>query len=160
MTPSRIVSSVTHWGQQMCSHLVHTGGTPPRPSLTQLASDPKALPRWVRRSPVAMRYIQFLGLLEWEQVPDRAFAHQPPLEPLPYAPFLAACLVKIDQHMHSMAQLRRYLVEHPALTWALGFPHVPTPRHFTRMLRTIPNSILQGLLDTTVRYAKRDSPCR
>jgi hypothetical protein len=105
-----------------------------------------------------MRYIRFLGPLDWEQVPERTFAHQPPLEPLPYAPFLAACLVKIDQQMPSMAQLRRYLVEHPALTWALGFSQVPTPRHLTRMLRTVPPAILQGLLDSTVSQLKAAVP--
>ncbi len=173
MTPSRLISYLSAWGHQLFPTILQPHAGSKRPSLAQLAREPERLPRWVRRSPVAMRYIHFLGPLEWAQVPDRVFAHQPPLEPLPYAPFLAACLVKIDQHMHSMAQLRRYLVEHPALTWALGFPlvpsstrpwgwdierSVPTSRHFTRMLRTVPSAILQGVLDTTVIRLKAALP--
>jgi hypothetical protein len=70
-----------------------------------------------------------------------------------------------------MSQLREYLVEHPALTWLLGFPLVPsrasawgfdvdaslpTERHFTRMLRHVPNATLQFLLDETVRLLQAE----
>jgi len=62
--------------------------------------------------------------------------------------------------------VRDYLVEHPALVWVLGFPlapsrhfpwrfdvqaSLPTARHFTRMLRKLPNATCQYLLDETVR---------
>lgn len=135
------------------------------PSLADLAVKPDILPDWVRNAPVAMRYLQFLGPLAWHRVPTRSCATPPQCTPLPYGAFLAACLVKIDQQISSMARLRQYLVEHPALTWLLGFPLVPsqaapwgfdveaslpTARHFTRMLRTLPNAILQALLDSTV----------
>jgi hypothetical protein len=95
------------------------------------------------------------------------------MTPLSYTPFLAACLVKVDQQIGSMARLREYLVEHPALTWMLGFPLVesadspwgfdvdaslPTHRHFTHMLRTIPNPVLQTLLDRTVALLKEALP--
>jgi hypothetical protein len=64
-----------------------------------------------------------------------------------------------------MAALRQYLVEHPALAWLCGFPVVtaqhpptpanvdvalPTPRHFTRLLRQTPNAVCQVLLDSSV----------
>jgi hypothetical protein len=70
-----------------------------------------------------------------------------------------------------MPQLRDYLVEHPALTWLLGFPLVPsrryrwgfdvhaslpTARHFTRMLRQLPNSVCQYLLGETVRLLQAE----
>jgi hypothetical protein len=60
---------------------------------------------------------------------------------------------------------RCYLLDHPALVWLLGFPltvdvhfawgfdadaSLPTPRHLTRMLRQVPNAVLQSLLDSSV----------
>jgi hypothetical protein len=87
------------------------------------------------------------------------------MRPVPYAAFAAACLVKLDHQLPTMGALRRYLVEHPAPVWLLGFPPVrssgypwgfdadatlPTRRHLTRLLRTMPNRVLQDLLDSTV----------
>lgn len=139
-----------------------------RPNLTALAQlDQTCLPPFVRQSAVALKYIRLLGMLDWGRFPDRPdqrFA--PDVPPLPYAPFVAAYLVKIDQHMAYVADLREYLVENPALVWALGFPltpsdafawgfdveaSLPTHRHLSRLLRTIPNANLQVLLDDTVR---------
>lgn len=143
------------------------------PPLSQLSAAPQQLPIWVQHSPIAMRYLRFLGLLDWESVPKRPLPKQPLMTPLPYTPFLAACLVKVDQQICSMASLRQYLVEHPALTWLLGFPllesseapwgfdvdaSLPTKRHFTQMLRKIPNAILQTLLDSTVTLLKDALP--
>jgi hypothetical protein len=85
--------------------------------------------------------------------------------PCAYAPFVAACLVKLDLGLTHMSQLRQFLVEHPALVWLLGYPlrpspvytwgfdvtaSLPTHRHFTRLLREIPNECLQFLLDSSV----------
>lgn len=159
------VPRLSSQGRRLFNRLLYTNIGLQRPSLTHLAAEPERLPLWVQHSPIAMRYLYFLAPLAWERVPSRALAHEPPIAPLPYAPFLAACLVKIDQQLRSMARLRQYLVDHPALTWVLGFPLVasssspwgfdvdaslPTHRHFTRMLRTIPNTLLQPLLDSTV----------
>lgn len=137
--------------------------------LHDLAQDPARLPRFVRESPVAMRYLHFLGPLAWTAFPERdlnCYRYQPPL---PYMPFAAACLVKLEEQLPYMSKLRRYLVEHPGLTWLLDFPLVParhspwgfdpdsslpTARHFTRILRTMPNVCLQWLLDETVRLIR------
>jgi hypothetical protein len=112
-----------------------------------------------------MRYLRLLEPLAWGQFPERNLNEKRGTPPVPYAPFIAACLVKLDQGFPYMSQLRQYLLEHPALLWILGFPLVPssrypwgfdpeaslpTHRHFTRMLRTIPNPKLQCLLDNTV----------
>ena len=90
---------------------------------------------------------------------------------MPCAPFVAACLVKLDCGLTYMSQLRQYLVDHPALAWVLGFPLVaapqfswgfdvaaslPTQRHFTRMLRQGPNTRLQFLLNDTVRLLQAE----
>ena len=124
------------------------------------------LPRFVRRSAVAMKYLHFLSPLVWDQLPQRApppHCQQPAVS---YAAFCAACLIKLDQQLVSMSHLRNYLLEHPELVWLLGFPgqadaqfqygfdpqqSLPTARHFTRLLRQTPNEILQFLLDSTVR---------
>jgi len=65
-----------------------------------------------------------------------------------------------------MSSLRQYLVENPSLIWLLGFPLVasgkhpagfdpdaslPTQRHLSQMLRSIPNAGLQFLLTDSVR---------
>jgi hypothetical protein len=90
---------------------------------------------------------------------------------MPYTPFVAACLVKLDQGLTYMSKLRQFLVEHPALLWTLGFPLVtaahspwgfdpevslPTHRHFTRMVRTIPNDKLQYLFGNTVQLLQAE----
>lgn len=136
-----------------------------RPNLHVLAQQPTRLPRFVRESAVAMRYLQLLGPLAWDQFPERNLCHKKGFPAVPYAPFAAAYLVKLDQRLVSMAQLRQYLVDHPALVWLIGFPltpssqfswgfdveaSLPTARHLTRMLREIPNGVLQFLLDSSV----------
>jgi hypothetical protein len=65
-----------------------------------------------------------------------------------------------------MGDLHLFMLEHPELIWLLGFPLViskaaplgfeaeaslPTPRHLTRLLRSMPNSALQFLLTDSVR---------
>jgi hypothetical protein len=146
---------------------------PQRPNLSALAElDERRLPRFVRESAVALKYLRLLGPLDWEHFPDRP-DHRFSLDcpPLPYAPLVAAYLVKIDQHIPYVADLREYLVEHPALVWMLGFPLVkssafswgfdadaslPTHRHLSRMLRGLPNAPLQFLLDETVRLLQAE----
>jgi len=136
-----------------------------RPNLHQLARHPERLPGFVRESTAARRYLHLLGPLAWDQFPERNLWHKKGFPAVPYAPFVAACLVKLDQQLVSMSQLRQYLVDQPALVWLLGFPVVPaaqfawgfdveaslpTARHLTRMLREIPNSVVQFLLDSSV----------
>jgi hypothetical protein len=129
--------------------------------------DETCLPRFVRESQVAMAYLHLLGPLDWRRFPDRPDQRfHPDRPPLSYTSFVAAYLVKIDQHLPYLADLRRYLVQHPALVWVLGFPLVkssafswgfdveaslPNHRHFCRLLHTVPNASLQFLLDETVR---------
>jgi len=70
-------------------------------------------------------------------------------------------LVKLNEGLDSMGDLRRYLIEHPGLIPLLGFrvirskahpcrfdpsASLPTQRHMTRMLREIPNETFQFLL--------------
>lgn len=137
-----------------------------RPLLHILAQHPQELPAFVRASPVALRYLQLFRHLDWSRFPERDLATDWGIPTLPFAPFVAAYLVKLDQQFKYMSQLRRYLVEHPALVWALGFPlqpsraypwgfdadaSLPTQRHFARVLRKLPNCSLQVLLTQTVQ---------
>lgn len=128
-------------------------------------------PRYVQKSPVASYYHDLLGMLEWKTFPERNLAETRGTSPVSYAAFAAANLIKIDRGFTHMSQLRRFLIEHPDLSRFLGFnPHaskrrsrsgsisipLPTHRHFTRMLRTIPNAALQTLLDSSVRLLQTE----
>lgn len=155
--PAWLPALLMGWGRR----LVH------RPTLSELARLPETrLPRFVRESEVALKYLKLLGMLDWIHFPDRPDQRFSPNEPpLPYAPFVAAYLVKIDRHIAYVADLWQYLIENPALVWVLGFPlkasqrfpwhfdvraSLPTHRHLSRLLRTMPNVSLQYLLGNTV----------
>lgn len=157
MTGGSIITWILMLGQRMRSK--------DRFNLHDLARNPERLPGFVRQCPVAIRYLELFGPLAWDKFQERDLQLGSHMRPVPYAAFVAACLVKLDHQLATMGALRRYLVEHPALVWLLGFPLVrshrypwgfdadaslPTQRHLTRMLRTMPNQILQGLLDSTV----------
>jgi len=143
-------------------------GWPNRHALVQPAAE---WPAFVRDCQIARYYHTLLGPLAWADFPERDRHASPSNPAVPYAPFLAASLVKLDQHLVSMGQLRDYLVAHPALVWLLGFPLVvapqtplgfdpdaslPTARHFTRLLRTIPDALPQFLLDSSVRVIRTE----
>lgn len=124
-------------------------------------------PRFVRHCQVAQSLIPKLQLLDWEQLPT-TLAMQPVGErTVPLAAYVGAYLVKLDQNLPTLGALRRFLRQHPALVWALGFPLIPNPhhfepdlclpsqRHFSRKLSTLPNEILQTLLDGQVTWLQK-----
>jgi hypothetical protein len=109
--------------------------------------------------------------LDWDRFPERDLETDWGTPAVPFAAFTAAYLIKLDQQLTYVSHLRRYLVEHPALVWILGFPLVPsskypwgfdadaslpTKRHFTRLLRIMPNAVSQYLLDETVRLLQAE----
>jgi hypothetical protein len=163
--------SLSQWLKPLKSRLIRA---PTRPlGLSKLAQLPvKSLPRFVQECPVALKCLSLLGLIDWSRFPERLdqrFA--PDVPPLSYACLAAAYLVKIDQQLVYVADLRVYLREHPALIWVLGFPlrpssksawgfdaeaSLPTHRHLSRMLRDLPNACLQYLLDETVRLIEAE----
>ena len=73
------------------------------PSLNYWAQHQELLPPFVQQSPVGMRYLHLLGPLAWEQFPERQLSLTGNIQPVPYAPFAAACLVK-SEYTSSMPQ--------------------------------------------------------
>ena len=139
-----------------------------RPDLQTLAAlNPQALPLFVQESPAAQSYLALLGPLAWGQFPERPSARLcPGRPPIPRAAFVAAYLLKLDKGLKSMKKLRDELVQQPALVWLFGFPLVPssayrwgfdvqrslpTPRHFSRVLRTLDHAQATFLFQATVR---------
>ena len=99
-------------------------------------------------------------------VPERNLTRNWGQSATPYAAFIAAYLLKLNEGKKSLSDLRVSLLEHPELIWLLGFPllvsypaklgfdadaSLPTARHLSRLLREMPNSVLQFLLDASVR---------
>jgi hypothetical protein len=184
---NRLVSAAYHFWQRCAMHPVSSGGPPSvmaalaplplpveRRSLDHLASPGAGLPAFVGEDPVARRYLELLGPLDWEHFPERpANRAWPGKQPAPRAPYVAAYLVKLNEGLRSMGKLRQFLIEHPALVWLLGFPLVPDPaakhgfdvarsvptrRQCGRVLRDLDNAAAQFLLDGTVRLIARELP--
>jgi len=141
------------------------------PDLHRLWLHPEALPRFAAETPVARRTLSLLGPLDWQHFPERNLSRRWVQPAVSYAAFAGAMLVKLNEGLASMGDLRRYLVEHPTLIPLLGFQTVhsnrnahgfdpqaslPTQRHLTRMLRELPNSVLQYLLAESVRLIQAE----
>ncbi len=133
------------------------------------------LPGFVRDSPIAQRCLDLLGPLGWDRLPERDLRRNWGQPTIPYAAFIPACLLKLNEAQKSMGDLRLFLAEHPELIWLLGFPLVvsnlgklgfdasaslPTIRHLTRLLRELDNSVLQFLLTDTVRLIRAELAAR
>ena len=147
---------------------------PPQPRLSRLAQAHAALPRFVADDPVARKYLDLLGPLDWDHFPERPGGRPwPGPEPARRAAYVAAELVKLNEGLRSMGHLRRYLVEHPALVWLLGFPLSPDPacahgfdvqrslparRQLGRVLRELDPAAAQFLLTATVQLIRHALP--
>jgi hypothetical protein len=116
-----------------------------------------------------MKYRRLLAPLAWDQLPWRQPGPRPGPQLASPLPYIAAFLVKLEQQLPTMGHLRRYLVEQPALTWLLGFPlqlsltadhgfdveaSLPSPAHFSYVLRKLRNEVLQFLLTDTVKLLR------
>ena len=134
--------------------------------LPRLTWPDKQLPRFVYQCPATMSFISWLRLLDWEKLPLPTQRNWFGRTPVPLAAYIGAYLVKLDQGLHSTGKLRHFLVTHPALVWALGFPLLadpeaphgfsandclPSRRHFNTVLSQLPNDVLQALLTAQVR---------
>ena len=145
------------------------------PDLHTLAQLPQFLPVCVSSSPTVMRGLDRLGPLDWSHFPERNLLRDWGQVSIPYAALAAAELIRLDEAIPSMGKLHRFLLEHPGFIWLLGFPlaltpetdlgfntraSLPTPRHLTDMLRTLPNAVLQFLLADSVRVIQAELAVR
>jgi hypothetical protein len=157
---SRFERLAAHFGSSSPTQQVR------QPDLHSAWLDRQRLPEWVLKSPVAQRYLDLLGPLAWQGLPERNLSRNWGQTTIPHHAFIPACLLKLNEGKESMGELRLYLVEHPELIWLFGFPLVvpnpgqpgfdasaslPTSRHLVHMLQTLPNLTLQFLLADTVR---------
>ncbi|MCZ7672147.1 MAG: hypothetical protein M5U34_35990 [Chloroflexi bacterium] len=121
--------------------------------LPRLLLNQRYQPRFVRRCQTTQSTTALLHLLDWDQLPTTLAGKRTDWRTTPVATYVGAYLVKLDRQIVTFSQLRRFLREHPALIWALGFPLVPnstqpwgfdieaslpTQRHFSRKLSDLP----------------------
>jgi hypothetical protein len=126
----------------------------------------QALSRFSGQTPIVQRIHELLAPLDWAHFPERNLLRRWCQPAISYAAFAGAMLVKLNEGLDSMGDLRQYLIEHPGLIPLLGFPLIrskvhpcgfdpqaslPTQRHMTRMLREIPNETFQFLLANSAR---------
>jgi hypothetical protein len=137
-----------------------------QPDLQTLWQTPEYLPTWVTTSPTIMRCFELLSPLDWPHFPERNLQRDWGQVTIPYAALVAAELIRLNEGLPSMGHLWRFLLEHPGFIWLLGFPvqsspdsplgfnaqaSLPSERHFTRLLRKMPNSVAQFLLTHSVQ---------
>lgn len=143
---------------------------PSDPAPSGVAPDLAALPAWVAADPLVQKYAALLGPLPWTTFPERPTDRAwPGPRPHARAPFVAAFLIKLHEDIRFMADLRTFLIEHPALVVWLGFPRRPDPtsfhgfavaasvpdrRQFSRVLRTLAPSMLDWVLSATIALHK------
>lgn len=151
----------SRWWRQQRPRRFEQGTAVPRfvnPSIRQ--------PRYVKRCKLAQRYTSLLGLVNWSTLVEDIGRRSYGREPISIATYLSAYLIKLDQGLTTMGQLRRFLRRHPSLIWGLGFslvgsrekPHyfdveasLPQRRQWSRVLSEMEPEILQRLLDGTVQ---------
>ena len=159
------IRSVQRWSKRFSSLLpLSTHPTTPVHLPRFMCAD-EQLPRFVQECPTTMALIPKLRLLAWEVVAQSAAHPWFGKQSTPLVAYIAAFLLKIDQKLSSISHLRRFLLHHPALIWAFGFPLVgqsatrhgfdpelclPTRQQFSRVLRELDNACLQALLTAQV----------
>ena len=137
------------------------------PHLPRLVLADRLQPRYVRRCPLTQRVIAQLRLLDWATLPATLANRKQGERLVPLAAYIGAYLVRLDEQLPTFGSLRRFLAEHPALMWALGFPaagnrshqhpfdpqySLPSQAHLTKKMRSLPNDLLQELLSGQVSW--------
>jgi hypothetical protein len=142
-----------------------------QPALHTYWQHPERLPSFVTTCPTTMRCLELLGPLHWSHFPERNLQRNWGQPTIPFSTVAAAELIKLNEGLTSLGKLRDFLVEHPSFIWLLGFPltpalqttlgfnarqSLPTQRHLTDMLRTLPNAALQFLLADSVQLIRAE----
>lgn len=92
--------------------------------LPRLLLNQQRQPRFVRRCATTQSLLPWLRLLDWEQLPTSLASGRTGWRTVPLCAYVGAFLVKLDQQLPTFGRLHRFLREHPALIWSLGFPYV------------------------------------
>jgi hypothetical protein len=156
-----------HWSKRFTSLLPYRESTTNVPVyLPRLMMADNQLPRFVRECGTTMMLIPSYRLLPWSEMmqsQQRLWFGQ---QNVPQVAYIGALMVKISLKLPSISHLRRFLIAHPALIWALGFPlwgqtatrpgfdpqqSVPTRQQFSRALRDLDNGCLQAGLTAQVQ---------
>ncbi len=169
VAPFKCLRASLKWRQRACPP-----PPPPPDILCSLAHPDAPLPALVEQDPLVAQYRTLLGQLPWQQFPERSTDRPwPGPKPEKRAPFVAAYLIKLHEDKRYMSELRRFLINHPALVYYLGFERVPDPaaphgfdvaatvpkrRHFSTVLRDLPNDALQFLLSASIHLLKATLP--
>jgi len=143
--------------------MIQAAATPAQPSPGEASADP-----------VVRRYRAFFALLEWSQVTERdAERRWPGRLPHPRVAYVKALLVKLCEQKAYITDLRRFLVDHPALVLELGFhpkvtptepagfdPErtVPCARWLRHQQQHLEHGLLRALLAGTVRTLQTEIP--
>jgi len=132
-------------------------------------------PYWFNHNRVAQRYEALFAGLDWEQVPemDEKQVRRGRL-PHPEAAYIKAHLVMVVEKQEYVSELYKYLSEHPALIWLLGFRLSPTnesneegfdvesslpgERYLRKKLCQLDGEVLSQLLGQTVKHAVAEIP--
>ncbi len=137
------------------------------PNLPRLMLVDHCQPRYVRRCAVTQRTVAQFRLLDWALLPTSLADRKQGQRVVPLCAYIGAYLLRLEHQLSSFGHLRAFLVDHPGLLWALGFPatgsggyqspfdpeqSLPVQAHFTRKMRMLPNEILQLLLDGQVTW--------
>lgn len=137
--------------------------------LPRLVLHSRFQPRYVRRCEVTQQLLPLFQRLDWEQLPTTLAWRCSGERTVPLAAYVGAYLLKLERRLPTFGALRRFLREHPALIWSLGFPLIPqrgsvggfdpdaslpTHDHFSKKLSLLPNEVLQALLDAQVATLK------
>lgn len=158
--------SLYRWSKRFVSLLPLSRQDAAAPAhLPRLMCQDEQLPRFVRDCPTTMALVAKFRLLAWEQMAQPLSCQWFGKQPVPLVAYVGAFLVKVDQKLASISHLRRFLVLHPALIWALGFPlcgytsarhgfdaeiSLPSRQQFSRVLRELDNACLQAMLTSQV----------
>lgn len=124
--------------------------------------------------PVARRYRALFAMLDWSAVPERdARRRWPGRVPHPRTAYIKALLVKLCEQKAYVTDLRRFLVEHPALVLELGFRPVAAPaepfgfdvertvpcaRWLRHQQQRLDHGLLRALLAATVPTLRAEIP--
>jgi len=127
---------------------------------------PETLSALITACAPAMRVLDLLGPLHWDNLPERNLQRDWGKPTISNASLIIAELVKLNEGLSSFGVLYRYLQEHTAFISLCGFPlcsvpatglsfntrsSLPTERHFTRMLQLLPRDTLQFLLNDSIQ---------